>query len=104
MEKKRKTGKKMLSDEQFEFLKDISKLINYCILKNIKITGGELYRTDYQHAENVRTGKSKTKRSKHQDRLAIDLNFFIDGHPFLIAFKRFLGARNPLNACNGREI
>ena len=69
----------MLSDIQFEFLKDVSKLINYCIAHNIKITAGELYRTEYQQAEYLKTGKSKTNNSYHLKRLAIDLNFFIDG-------------------------
>ena len=75
----KKNNRTLLSDKQFEFLKDFSRLINYCVAHEIKITGGELYRTEYQHAEHLRTGKSKIATSRHLKRLAIDLNFFIDG-------------------------
>lgn len=68
-----------LSDRQFQFAKDMVLLEQYCINAGLKFTYGEAYRTDYQHAENVRNGISKAERSKHQDRLAKDLNFFIDG-------------------------
>ena len=68
-----------LSDHQSEFLLDVCQLIGYCKYHAIKITGGELFRTIYQQAEYLRTGKSKTMNSMHLKRLAIDLNFFVDG-------------------------
>jgi len=69
-----------LSDEQFEFLLDVIVLMDWCILEyNIKITGGELYRTQNQQNIYYEKGLSKKKHSYHQDRLAIDLNFFKDG-------------------------
>jgi hypothetical protein len=68
-----------LSDKQWEFLKDFSLLISFCDRKGIKVTGGELYRTEYQQKEYIKKGLSKTMKSKHLKRLAIDLNFFIKG-------------------------
>ena len=69
----------MLSDEQWEFLQDVVKLIEYANDLGYKLTGGELYRTRYQQKEYMRTGRSKTMRSYHLKRLAIDLNVFVDG-------------------------
>jgi len=68
-----------LSDHQAAFLLDVCQLIGYCKYHEIKVTGGELFRTEYQQKEYLRTGKSKTMNSMHLKRLAIDLNFFIDG-------------------------
>lgn len=68
-----------LSDRQFAFLKDVSLLIEYSSNIGIKLTGGELYRTKYQQEKYIKDGKSKTMKSKHLSRLAIDFNFFIDG-------------------------
>jgi len=48
-------------------------------ITGITVTLGEVYRTEYQQKHYVRSGKSKTYRSKHLKRLAIDLNLFIDG-------------------------
>ena len=67
------------SNEQWLFLQDVAKLIDYAKLREIKLTGGELYRTQYQQAKYVKDGKSKTMKSKHLERLAIDFNFFVDG-------------------------
>lgn len=67
-----------LSNEQFEFIKDVSKLIEYCVNNNVKITGGELFRTKEQQDIYIKTGKSTTYNSNHLKRLAIDLNFFIN--------------------------
>lgn len=68
-----------LSNEQWEFLQDVALLILEAKRLNIKLTGGELYRTEYQQAKYVADGKSKTMRSNHLRRLAIDFNFFING-------------------------
>lgn len=74
-----------LSDQQFTFLQDVADLINFCVVKGIKVTGGELHRTNYQQKEYFRTGKTLTMDSDHLKRLAIDLNFFIDG---LLTYKK----------------
>ena len=65
-----------LVNEQWEFLKDVARLTEYISRVGIIASGGELWRTAEQQAIYVRTGKSKTKNSKHLDRLAIDINFF----------------------------
>jgi len=68
-----------LSYEQREFTKDIGKLINKATGLGIGLTFGEAYRTEYQQEEYLRTGKTRTLRSNHLKRLAVDFNFFIDG-------------------------
>lgn len=67
-------------EEQAAFLMDVAKLIQYATLEcHLQVTGGELYRTAEQQQIYVKTGRSKTMKSKHLERLAIDLNFFKDG-------------------------
>ncbi len=67
------------SDEQWAFLKDTAKLIEYADELGYKVTGGELYRTMYQQRHYVAHGLSTTYNSKHLKRRAIDLNLFING-------------------------
>lgn len=67
------------SDKQWLFLQDVAKLIQHAESIGIKLTGGELYRTKEQQELYIKAGKSKTMKSKHLERLAIDFNFFIDG-------------------------
>jgi len=66
-----------LSDEQWAFLKDVALLIQKAEELGYKVTGGELYRPKLMQKHYVETGKSKTMKSKHRKRLAIDLNFFV---------------------------
>ena len=68
-----------LSDRQANFLQDFAKFILWCHCQGYKVTAGELFRTEYQQAEYVRTGRSKADHSKHEDKLAGDLNFFFGG-------------------------
>lgn len=68
-----------LSDKQWIFLQDVAKLIIYAEQIGIKLTAGEIYRTMYQQRKYIIDGKSKTLKSKHLSRLAIDLNFFVNG-------------------------
>jgi len=68
-----------LSQEQAAFLLDAVKLIDYATKAGWMITGGELYRTAEQQDIYIKTGRSKTARSNHLIRCAIDLNFFKDG-------------------------
>ena len=65
--------------EQAAFLLDACKLIEYATEQGFNITAGEMYRTEYQQAKYVAEGKSKTMNSYHLKRLAIDLNFFLNG-------------------------
>ena len=68
-----------LVTEQNLFLLDVAKLIQFCASKGIVVTAGELYRPPEMQKIYVQTGRSKTMNSKHGQRLAIDLNFFIGG-------------------------
>lgn len=65
--------------EQAAFLLDVCKLIQWSTEQGYTVTGGELARTVEQQKIYVDTGRSQTMKSKHLDRLAIDLNFFKDG-------------------------
>lgn len=68
-----------LSDEQWKFLKDVAKLIEFIDEKGHKATGGELQRTKEQQALHVKNGVSWTSDSYHLKQLAIDLHIFING-------------------------
>lgn len=85
-----------LNKEQFEFTKDVASLIVYANLLDIDLTFGEAYRTNSQVLLNffgykvvkggilgiklVKSKKlSKTLKSNHLKRLAVDFNFFING-------------------------
>lgn len=93
-----------LSEKQQEFTFDISLLIQYAYGLGIRLTIGEGWRTPDQVLLNfygykvvktesgLKLEKSKkvsnTLHSKHQDRLAMDFNFFLDGelihdHPLI---------------------
>lgn len=65
--------------EQAAFLLDVCKLVQYATERGYVVTGGELARTVEQQEIYVKTGRSTTMRSKHLDRLAVDLNFFKGG-------------------------
>jgi len=85
-----------LSEKQAKFTCMVAEFLTaICACKEttgITVTLGEVHRTDYQQAEYVRTGKSKTHKSKHLKRLAIDLNLFINGKYITDGNKyRFLG-------------
>ena len=68
-----------LVTEQAAFLLDVCKLIHKATELGFTVTGGELFRTAEQQAIYVKTGRSKTMKSIHLKRCAIDLNFFKDG-------------------------
>jgi peptidoglycan L-alanyl-D-glutamate endopeptidase CwlK len=68
-----------MSDEQWAFLQDVAALVALAAERGWNLTGGELWRTDDQQRLYIEQGKSWTSRSRHQDRLAIDLNLFLDG-------------------------
>jgi len=65
--------------KQSIFLKNVALLILWAFEQGYELTGGELHRTDEQQEVYFATGKTKVKHSDHQDRLAIDLNLFING-------------------------
>lgn len=65
-------------EKQHLFLTLVSKLITWADTQGYQLTGGELYRTPEQAALNAQHGIGITK-SLHTQRLAIDLNIFING-------------------------
>lgn len=73
-----------LSDEQWLFLQDVAKLIDYVKSKGWKLTGGELFRTAEQQKIYFDSGKSKTMNSNHLKKLAIDLNIFDKENVFVL--------------------
>ena len=68
-----------MREKQSIFLQNVAKLILWAFENGYELTAGELWRTQEQHDWNIKNGKSKAKRSRHQDRLAVDLNLFIGG-------------------------
>lgn len=66
-----------LIQEQHAFLLDVCKLIEYATEKGYVVTGGELWRPMEMQEIYIKTGRSKTRNSKHLNRLAIDLNIFV---------------------------
>lgn len=66
-------------NEQWAFLQDVAKLIQFAAEKGFTMTAGEMYRTEEQQAIYLKQGKTKTSNSQHIKRLAIDFNFFVDG-------------------------
>ena len=65
-----------LVKEQWEFMKDVRKLLEYIEQQGWIVTGGELWRPPFTQEYYVKIGRSKTMNSMHLKRLAIDLNFF----------------------------
>ncbi len=63
-------------EQQASFLKDAARLVLQAEKFGLTVTGGELFRTQEQQDIHFKSGKSKLRHSTHQDRLAIDLNFF----------------------------
>lgn len=65
--------------EQWAFLQDVAQLLQYAAAKGYTLTGGELWRTAEQEQLDVQQGLSHTMKSNHLRRLAIDLNYIVDG-------------------------
>lgn len=68
-----------LRPQQTKFVWDISDFLLWCKSQGYEVTFGEVYRTKEQQQHYVQIGRSKTMNSKHLDRLAVDLNLFING-------------------------
>ena len=98
-----------LSKEQAAFLLDMGKLVEFATSQGFLVTAGELYRTPEQQAIYVKTGRSQTMNSLHLKRLAVDLNFFVDGK--LVYDKNVLAplgayweSLHPLNSWGGNGV
>ena len=69
-----------LSAKQSLFLFNVARLIMWINEQpGMTATCGEFFRPQEMQDIYLKTGKSKAKHSRHQDRLAADLNLFING-------------------------
>jgi hypothetical protein len=92
--------------DQFAFVLDLARLITYAANMGYVITTGEGWRSPEQQRIYVNSGRSKTMKSRHGDRLAWDGNFFLDGKPCTAAQITPLGeyweSLSPQNEWGGR--
>ena len=92
--------------EQSAFAKDTVKLYVFIENNGAEFTYGEAQRTIDQQEIYVKSGKSKTMKSYHLQKLAVDLNIFKDGIWFqkkdeLQVYGDFWESLNPLNQWGG---
>lgn len=95
-----------LSKHQRIFTKHIGLLIQFAYKNGIELTFGEAQRTLYQQKKYVKDGRSRTLKSKHLKRLAVDFNVFIDGkyqpsHKKVKKLGEFWESLDPLNKWGG---
>jgi len=111
-----------LSHHQQLFSRDIAKLILKAHSLGINLTFGEAYRTEdqqqlYYHGKTICNNngiitiindrkRSKTMKSNHLRRLAVDFNFFINGvltykHPLIDKLGKYWESLSPLNRWGG---
>ena len=62
-----------------EFTLMVARLIDFIYSNGMEATGGEWWRHPHMQVYYLKTGYTRTKTSKHTQRLAQDLNLFIDG-------------------------
>lgn len=67
-----------LGEQQRRFLPLVAKLIDWTYAHGYELTAGELFRTPQQAALNAQSGAG-IARSLHTQRLAVDLQLFING-------------------------
>lgn len=79
-----------LREQQSLFVRLVGVLIEWAYQQGYELTFGEAYRTPEQAARNALIGVG-TRNSLHVERLAIDLNLFIDG-----VFQHDSAAHKPL--------
>ena len=70
---------KTLSQKQREFTYMVSQLIIWAYSKGYELTFGDAWRDEETQRRMVEKGLSQTMKSKHLNRLAVDLNLFIQG-------------------------
>lgn len=68
-----------LSAAQQEFAHDVALLILEAGKMGLGVTFGEAWRPPELQQVYIQTGRSWTANSRHLDRLAVDLNLFVDG-------------------------
>lgn len=65
-----------LSDKQFTFAKNVIQLLVYAMARGWKFTLGEVLRPEEMQKIYLEEGKTTVEHSLHEDKLAIDINFF----------------------------
>lgn len=65
-----------LGQHQQEFSKDFNKLLTYLHQNGYDVRIGEVQRTQEQQALYVKQGKSKTNKSNHLIKCAVDIHIF----------------------------
>ena len=100
-----------LVNEQYAFLLDMCKLVQYAQSIGFKMTAGELYRTPEQQEIYMKTGRSQTMDSLHLKRLAVDFNIFKDDKlcydkKVLAPLGAYWESLHPMNSWggNGRKL
>lgn len=68
-----------LSEKQRGFTLMVAELTLFAYARGLEMTFGEAYRTKEQQEIHRRNNRSRVAHSKHQDRLAVDFNLFVDG-------------------------
>lgn len=68
-----------LGEHQEAFMRDFARLLNHLHDSGYAVRGGELERTQAQQEIYYSSGKSKTMRSNHLRRLAVDIHIFKEG-------------------------
>ena len=67
------------SIQQSIFLQNFAKLILWTFSQGWVVTAGELFRCQEMQDIYLQKGLTKTSHSKHQDKMAGDLNLFVNG-------------------------
>ena len=67
------------SEKQRRFTLMVAELIIFAYARDMELTFGEAMRSAEQQRLHLEAGHSRVKHSKHQDRLAVDFNLFVDG-------------------------
>jgi len=83
----------MLGEKQRLFVRLVGKLLTYSYAIGYELTFGEAFRTKEQAAWNAQRAGTGIVNSLHCQRLAIDLNLFING-----VFQTDSAAHQPLGA------
>ena len=68
-----------LSEKQRVFTQMVGRLINFAYANGVELTFGHAWRSNEEQVRLHKLGLSKTLRSKHNSKLAVDFNVFVDG-------------------------
>lgn len=68
-----------LSEKQRAFTLMVAELVFFAYARRMELTYGEAHRSAEQQELHRKSGRSRVRHSKHQDRLAVDMNLFVDG-------------------------